>query len=131
MASSERIFELLETPTENEEEHEETEHIIKAVARSSLRMSTSSGEDAEDWILKGVSFSVGASQSLALVGATGSGKHYRQSALWLYPIQSGEIFVDGVEIKKWNVDELRERISIEQQDVFLFSAACAITLGSR
>ena len=38
-----------------------------------------------------------------------------------YNIQRGKIFVDGLEVREWNVEELRERISIVQQDVFLFS----------
>ena len=78
--------------------------------------------DLEDWILKDVSFAIGAGQSLALVGATGSGKTTIVNLLCrFYPIQRGEILVDGVEITQWNAEELRERISIVQQDVFLFS----------
>ena len=58
------------------------------------------------------------------VGATGSGKTTIVNLLCrFYPIQRGEIFVDGVEIKEWNAEELRERISIVQQDVFLFSGS--------
>ena len=125
MASSERIFELLETPTENEggARRDGTHHQSGGTIEFK-NVYFKYDEDAEDWILKGVSFSVGASQSLALVGATGSGKTTIVNLLCgFYPIQSGEIFVDGVEIKKWNVDELRERISIVQQDVFLFSGS--------
>ena len=125
MASSERIFELLETPTENEGgTRTDGTHHQRSGTIEFKNVYFKYNEDAEDWILKDVSFSVGASQSLALVGATGSGKTTIVSLLCgFYPIQSGEIFVDGVEIKKWNVYELRERISIVQQDVFLFSGS--------
>jgi len=125
MASSERIFELLETPTENEggARRDGTHHQHGGTIEFK-NVYFKYDEDAEDWILKDVSFSIGASQSLALVGATGSGKTTIVNLLCgFYPIQSGEIFVDGVEIKKWNVDQLRERISIVQQDVFLFSGS--------
>ena len=125
MASSERIFELLETPTENEGgARRDGTHHQRGGTIEFKNVCFKYDEDAEDWILKDVSFSVGASQSLALVGATGSGKTTIVNLLCgFYPIQSGEIFVDGVEIRKWNVDELRERISIVQQDVFLFSGS--------
>ena len=125
MASSERIFELLETPTENEGgARRDGTHHQRGGTIEFKNVYFKYDEDAEDWILKDVSFSVGASQSLALVGATGSGKTTIVNLLCgFYPIQSGEIFVDGVEIRKWNVDELRERISIVQQDVFLFSGS--------
>ena len=125
MASSERIFELLETPTENEGgARTDGTHHQRSGTIEFKNVYFKYNEDAEDWILKDVSFSVGASQSLALVGATGSGKTTIVSLLCgFYPIQSGEIFVDGVDIKKWNVYELRERISIVQQDVFLFSGS--------
>ena len=123
MASSERIFELLETPPED-----------KGGPRRDIALQQRGGtiefrnvhfkydEQAKDWILNDVSFRVEAGQSLALVGATGSGKTTIVNLLCrFYPIQRGEIFVDGIEIKEWNAEELRERVSIVQQDVFLFS----------
>ncbi|MDP6702727.1 MAG: ATP-binding cassette domain-containing protein, partial [Candidatus Latescibacteria bacterium] len=61
-------------------------------------------------------------QSLALVGATGSGKTTIVSLICrFYDIQAGEILVDGLDVRRWHAEELRRRISIVQQDVFLFS----------
>ena len=77
---------------------------------------------AEGWILKDISFRIEAGQSLALVGATGSGKTTIVNLLCrFYDIQEGAILVDGRDVRDWNVEELRARISIVQQDVFLFS----------
>ena len=61
---------------------------------------------------------------IVIVGLSNAGKTTIVNLLCrFYPIQRGEIFVDGVEIKEWNAEELRERISIVQQDVFLFSGS--------
>ncbi len=123
MASSERIFELLETPTESEGgPRRNVTHQRRGGTIEFKNVYFKYDEHAEDWILKDVSFAIGAGQSLALVGATGSGKTTIVNLLCrFYPIQRGEILVDGVEITQWNAEELRERISIVQQDVFLFS----------
>ncbi len=123
MASSERIFELMETPTESEGgPRRNAVHQRRGGTIEFKNVYFKYDEHAEDWILKDVSFTIGAGQSLALVGATGSGKTTIVNLLCrFYPIQRGEIFVDGLEISQWNAEELRERISIVQQDVFLFS----------
>ena len=123
MASSERIFELLETPTEPRggacrELNEK--YLSSTIEFQNVYFKYDSS--AIDWILQDVSFSVHAGQSLAIVGATGSGKTTIVSLLCrFYDIQRGKILVDGIDIREWNVDQLRERISIVQQDVFLFS----------
>jgi len=79
-------------------------------------------EDNE--ILKGISFTVEAGATLAIVGATGSGKSSLvQILLRNYEIQSGHIFVDGVDIREYDVYELRRNIGLVLQDVFLFSGS--------
>ena len=125
MASSERIFELLGTPTEDEGGPRKEQASAQRSGTIEFKNVYFKYDDqAEDWILKDVSFSIGAGQSLALVGATGSGKTTIVNLLCrFYPIQRGEILVDGVEISQWNAEQLRERISIVQQDVFLFSGS--------
>jgi len=135
MASSERIFELLETPTEDEGGPRRDRALKQRGGTIEFRnVYFKYDKKAKDWILNDVSFRVEAGQSLALVGATGSGKTTIVNLLCrFYPIQRGEIFVDGIEIKKWNAEELRERVSIVQQDVFLFSGTVRdnIRLGDK
>ena len=133
MAASERIFELLDLEPEPEGGR-------KGAPLPDLRgviefqhVSFKYDAAAEEFVLKDVSFRVEAGQSLALVGATGSGKTTIVNLLCrFYEIQTGKILVDGRDIVDWNVDELRQRISIVQQDVFLFSGDISgnITLGS-
>lgn len=118
MASSERIFELLDTPEEPTGGDHQQDRMAGDIEFDHVWFAY----QAEDWVLKDVSFKVNAGQSIALVGATGSGKSTIISLLCrFYDIQKGHIRVDGVDIKDWNIENLRARIGIVQQDVFLFS----------
>ena len=133
MAASERIFELLDLEPEPEGGRKGAPlPDLKGVIEFQ-HVSFKYDAAAEQYVLKDVSFRVEAGQSLALVGATGSGKTTIVNLLCrFYEIQTGKILVDGRDIVDWNVDELRQRISIVQQDVFLFSGDISgnITLGS-
>ena len=76
----------------------------------------------DEWVLKGVSFKIDAGQTVALVGATGSGKTTILSLLVRnYEIQKGEILVDGINIKKIKMKSLRKHFGQMLQDVFIFS----------
>lgn len=75
----------------------------------------------EDWVLQDVSFKLNAGETVAIVGPTGSGKTTLMSLLCrFYDIQKGEILIDGVDIRKMRQYDLREKIAIVLQDVFLF-----------
>jgi len=75
----------------------------------------------EDWVLKGVSFKVDRGQKIAIVGPTGSGKTTLMALLCrFYDIQKGQILVDGVDIREMRQQDLRRKIAIVLQDVFLF-----------
>ena len=75
-----------------------------------------------EWVLRDVSFVVDAKQTMALVGATGSGKTTIISLIVRnYDIQQGEILIDDVNIKDIKLDSLRKNIGQMLQDVFLFS----------
>lgn len=76
----------------------------------------------DEWVLKGVSFKVKARQTVAFVGATGSGKTTILSLLCRnWDIQKGEILVDGIDIRKIKISSLRRHFGQMLQDVFLFS----------
>lgn len=83
-------------------------------------------------VLRGVSFRVGAGEHVAIVGATGSGKTTITKLLArFYDVEKGRILVDGVDVREWDLRDLRRRIVAVLQDVFLFSGTAAdnIRLG--
>ena len=76
----------------------------------------------EDWVLKDVSFTVGPGQSVALVGHTGSGKTTITNLLMrFYDVQKGRVMLDGVDVRDWDLQSLRENFAVVLQDVFLFT----------
>ena len=75
-----------------------------------------------EWVLKGVSFHVQPGQTVAFVGATGSGKTTILSLICRnYDIQKGQILIDGVDIRKIKISCLRRHFGQMLQDVFLFA----------
>lgn len=89
--------------------------------------------DAEDYVLKDISFEVKSGETIALVGATGAGKSSVINLLSrFYDINKGEICIDGVDIKDFDLDTLRRNIGVVLQDVFLFSDTIGnnISLGN-
>jgi len=79
---------------------------------------------AEDWVLKDVSFKVELGESIALVGHTGSGKTTITNLIMrFYDVQKGRILVDGVDVRDWNLHDLRSNFAVVLQDVFLFSGS--------
>jgi ATP-binding cassette subfamily B protein len=76
----------------------------------------------DDWILKDVSFAVRPKETVAFVGATGSGKTTILSLIVRnYEIQKGQILIDGIDIRDIKVSSLRKHVGQMMQDVFLFS----------
>jgi len=77
--------------------------------------------DDKQEVLKGISFHVHPGQSVAIVGATGAGKSTIISLITrLYDINSGKILIDGIEVKDYELYNLRSHIGVVLQDVFLF-----------
>ena len=78
--------------------------------------------EPDEWVLKGVSFRVSPRQTVAFVGATGSGKTTILSLICRnYDIQKGRILIDGVDIRHIKIASLRRHFGQMLQDVFLFS----------
>jgi len=76
----------------------------------------------EDWVLRDVSFRAAPGQTLAIVGHTGAGKTTLiQLLLRFYEVQRGQILLDGVDIRRYDVHQLRRQFGIVLQDPFLFT----------
>ena len=120
MASSERIFKLLDTPPEIVAP---PDPVTSGAVRGEI-------EFRDVWfsykpghpVLKGISFRIAPGEKLAIVGATGAGKSTIISLLSrFYDTQSGQILIDGVDIRSMSLDRLRQTITTVLQDPFLFS----------
>lgn len=76
----------------------------------------------DDPVLEDISFSVKPGQTVAIVGQTGAGKTTLVKLInRIYDVSSGQVLVDGVDVRDWNLAALRSQISIIEQDIFLFS----------
>jgi ABC-type multidrug transport system fused ATPase/permease subunit len=119
MASAERLFRILDTKNDVEDPAQPK---APAITGEIEFRDVWFAYQGEDWVLKDVSFKVPAGSSLALVGATGSGKTTVISLLMrFYDIQKGSILIDGVDIRHMSKAHLREAFSLVLQDVFLFA----------
>ncbi len=120
MASSERIFQLLEKTPEIQPAH-------SLVGFDSLKnviefRNVSFSYDGKRNVLKNISFKVNSGETIAIVGPTGSGKTTIINLLCrFYDVTSGDIFIDGINLKNYSIEYLRKKISLVSQDVFLFS----------
>ncbi len=134
VVASERVFKLLDTPDKIESPAKPYQPVSRdqVLGRIEFRNVWFAYKD-EDWVLKDVSFTVEPGESIALVGHTGSGKTTISNLLMrFYDIQRGEILLDGVDIRQWDLQKLRENFAVVLQDVFLFSGDIAgnIRLGN-
>ena len=126
MASSERVFRLLDR--EEEIADPETPASLPRTARGEIEFENvwfayGQREDGQpDWVIRGLSFRVAAGEKVAIVGHTGAGKTTIINLLMrFYDVQKGEIRLDEVPIRSLRLGELRSRIGLVLQDVFLFS----------
>lgn len=120
IVASERIFNILDMePTVINDE--EPIFIEKFKGKIEFRNVYFAYEN-EDWILKDVSFVINPKQTVAFVGATGSGKTTILSLIVRnYDIQKGQILIDDIDIKRIDINCLRQKIGQMLQDVFIFS----------
>jgi ATP-binding cassette subfamily B protein len=132
LASSERIFNVMDIETEVQEPYEP-----KSIADPKGEITFEDvwfkyNEDGEQ-ILKDVSFTAKAGETIAIVGATGAGKTTIINLLLrFYDIQKGSIKLDGIDIRELSLNELRSNFGLVLQDNALFSGTILenITLGN-
>lgn len=121
MVASERVFKIMD----QDDVIENTGTVTAQNINGNIRFNDVwFAYNNEDYVLKGVSFEVKAGETLALVGATGSGKSSIINLLGrFYEFNKGEITVDSVSIREYELASLRKNIGVVLQDVFLFSGS--------
>lgn len=133
--STDRIYELLDEPSEPREGGRTSEELMGDIEfrdvwfayteRSEGLVSDpakNSTEPDRDWVLRGVSFHLTPGTRAAFIGRTGAGKSTIISLITRnYDPQRGQVLVDGIDVREWNLHELRSRVAVVLQDVFLFT----------
>ena len=126
MVGADRIFKVLDTDEKTVNNGELTLPKMKGeIEFKNVWFSYKQTEEEpkdEEWILKDISFKIKEGETLALVGATGAGKSSTISILnRFYEISKGEVKIDGINLKDFELNYLRSQIATVLQDVFLFS----------
>lgn len=149
MAASERIFKLLDTPPEivspaNPATGDGSGQIefrnvwftyqrLDDVMRERLRTSSKPEKEDVEWVLRDVSFTIEPGETAAIVGHTGAGKTTLSSLMMrFYDVQRGAILIEGIDVRDWDVQELRRRFAVVLQDPVLFTGTVTsnIRLGT-
>ena len=133
MASCERIFQLMDTePAVRDAEPEVMPRSLPPRRGAVEFQNVSFAYSGEDWVIRDLSLRVEPGEKVALVGATGAGKTTIIKLLTrFYEVGEGRILIDGVDLRELPQSELRKRVAMVLQDVFLFSGSVAenIALG--
>jgi ATP-binding cassette subfamily B protein len=120
MVAGERIFKLVDNQELIEVDGNHQSIIEGKVSFKNVSFSY----ETDKPVLKDISFLIEPGKTLAIVGSTGSGKSTIASLITrLYDYQTGEICIDDIEIKEWELDSMRSQIAFVLQDVFLFSGS--------
>ncbi|MCB8936733.1 MAG: ABC transporter ATP-binding protein [Anaerolineae bacterium] len=140
IASARRILELINTRTDLDANESGVARPIEGMVEfRHVRFGYgagdqgSAGEEATEalapapqHVLKDITFSIKPGETVAIVGQTGSGKSTLTRLInRIFDADSGQVLVDGIDVRDWNLESLRSQISTIEQDVFLFSRTVA------
>jgi subfamily B ATP-binding cassette protein MsbA len=119
IVSGERVFGVMDTESSIDKNGTvEAKNLAGKIQFKDVHFSYIEGEE----VLRGISLQVEKGQTVAIVGATGAGKSTIINLInRFYEINSGEICVDEVSVKNYDINSLRNQIAVVLQDVFLFS----------
>jgi len=119
MVAADRVFKVLDTESQIQDKGElKAQHFNGKINFNNVRFSYVQDEE----VLKGISVDIDAGETVAIVGATGAGKSTIINLLnRFYDIHSGNIEIDGTDIRQFTLNSLREQIAVVLQDVFLFA----------
>ena len=132
--SAERILQVMNEETELDQNT--AGHEARIEGRIEFRNVSFRYADDGDWVIDDLSFVAQPGETIAVVGETGSGKSTLTKLVnRIYDATEGQILIDGVDVKEWNLTSLRSQISTIEQEIVLFSRPVAeniaFSLGQR
>ena len=131
MVAAERVFKVLDTDSNIDESGNKIANNLKGeIQFKNIHFSYNKSQE----VLKNISFDLKTGTTTAIVGATGAGKSTIINLInRFYEINSGDILIDGINIKEFTLSSLRDQIGFVSQDVHLFSDTILynITLNNR
>ncbi|MBN1679228.1 MAG: ABC transporter ATP-binding protein [Anaerolineae bacterium] len=125
IASADRLLNIIQAETDLDENAGGFSQSIEGnITFDNISFSYNKNGDAP--VLSDISFHINAGQTVAIVGQTGSGKSTLTHLInRVYDATAGRILIDGVDVREWDLTQLRSQISTIEQDVFLFSRTVA------
>jgi len=122
-AGARRILELINRETDLDQNLSGSEKAMKG-AIEFRNVCYAYGDD--DPALEDISLNIRPGQTVAIVGQTGTGKTTLVKLVnRTYDVDEGQVLVDGVDVRDWQLESLRRQVSIIEQDIFLFSRTIA------
>jgi ATP-binding cassette, subfamily B, bacterial len=127
LSSARRILELINRETNLDQNAQGYAGAMKGEVEFrnvsfTYSLSGANGKKPQEDVLQNISFKVNPGQTVAIVGQTGAGKTSLVKLInRTYDLTQGEVLVDGVDVRNWNLSALRSQISMIEQDIFLFS----------
>jgi len=131
MSSARRILELINRETNLDQNAQGRAESIRGEVEfrnvsfdysEHIESSDEADDDKSEPILQNISFKVKQGKTVAIVGQTGAGKTSLVRLLnRTYDVTQGQVLVDGVDVRDWNLASLRSQISMIEQDIFLFT----------
>jgi ATP-binding cassette subfamily B protein len=122
-----RVYEVLDTPVEVSSP-EIPERPARITGR--VRFDRVWFDHGQNPVLQDINFEVPAGSSVAILGATGSGKSALMSLVpRFYDPTSGSVSIDGLDLRRWDVDDLRRQMGMVFQESFLFSTTVAANIA--
>ena len=121
LAAADRVFAILDEESEVKERENAKELIITKGEVSFVH--TAFSYDLKNYVLKDLNFTVKAGETVAIVGPSGAGKTTIANLLpRFYDVTSGEILIDGIDIRDVTIDSLRNNVGLVPQDTILFNS---------
>ena len=123
LASARRVLEIMNTENRLDQNIEGVDQSIQGDVEF---RNVGFGYNSDSEVLRDINLKITPGQTVAVVGQTGSGKTSLVKLInRTFDVHEGQVLVDGVDVRDWNLESLRNQISIIEQDVFLFSRSIA------